>query len=258
MTTFPCIHGLFLGGTLLAMAAGLASGCAENFVVPTVLGQVREVPIERGDPADTGQPWTVGKLLAIPPALHHDRRSGTATREASDLLTWDVSVSEPDGRVWLAECQASSYMSMAKQGVAGYQEPTAVACDVRQHGDEAFKLELTNAGSNKGIGALEDGSGRVTLDRAQRPEDPTRVPETFLIKHDGLAVGWLKTRPRPRLFVLQDLDPMRERAVERLVMLTIALDTHAARRFRGTALLPPIWARSDSPENVVLGPPSRD
>lgn len=254
MTTLPCMRSRFLSGTLIAMAAGLSSGCAENFVVPTVLGQVREVPIERGDPDDAGEPWKVGKLLAIPPSLHRDRRNATGSREASDRLTWDLSVSEPDGRVWMAECQAASYMSVAKRDVAGYQEPTAVACDVRQHGDEAFKLELTNAGSNKGIGVLEDSSGRLTLDRAQRPEDPTRVPETFLVKHDGLAIAWLKTRPRPRLFVLKDLDPMRERAVERLAILTIALDTHAARRFHGTALLPPTWARGESPDNVVLGP----
>jgi hypothetical protein len=238
---------------LFLSCLGLLPACSSALVTPPILGQVREVPVERGDPQDEGDPWRVGHLLAIPPSLHHDRHGPSGGLEASDRLTWDLSVSEPDGRNWMAECLASSYMSIGKGKVPGYREPTAVTCDVRRHGDEAFRLELTNAGSNKGIGALQDGSGRVTLDRADRPEDPGRVPDSFVVKHDGLAVGFLRTRPVPRLFVVKDLDPMRERAVERMALLTLALDAHAAKRFRGAALLPPNWARSDSPENVVMG-----
>lgn len=247
MTTILRSRVLFL------CSLGLLPACSSSVATPTILGQVREVPVERGDPQDEGDPWRVGSLLAIPPALHHDRRGPGGGVEASDRLSWDVSVSEADGRTWMAECLASSYMSMGKGTTPGYREPTAVTCDVKRHGDEAFRLELTNAGKNRGIGALADGSGRVTLDRTDRPEDPARVPDSFLIQHDGLSVGYLRTRPIPRLFVVQDLDPMRQRAVERMALLTLALDAHAARRFRGPALLPPTWARSDSPENVVMG-----
>lgn len=241
--------------TLLATA-----GCAEQVVTPAILGSVQEVPIERPNPRDSADDlanarWRVGSMRANVPIAEDQPHNVGLHNPPGVYKAWNVQAEEATKRPWTAACMASSYMSQAKVGAAiAFAEPTAVVCDVAQHGDEAFHLELTNAGPDRGIGRLHDPSGVVTIDRAERPWELTRVPDSFLLRHDGVAVAWLRTRPAPRLFVVPGLDRYRQTAIERAAMLTLALDTHAARQFRGTALQPALWARSDTPQSIAIAP----
>lgn len=230
----------------------LALGCAETVATPAPHGASHEVPIARCDPHHPADAWQIGDLIAIPPEATAQTLRARAGGEGQSRLSWEIEAREADGRAWSAQCRAGSYLSVQHHDrTAVYSEPTAVACDLGQAGDEAFHLELTAAGADEGIGELHDRTGIVRIDRLDLAEEPGSVPQAFVLRHDGAAVAWLRTRPTAKLMVLRDLDAPRQQAVQRAALLILALDTHAAARLEGRVRLAPAWARSFAAERMV-------
>ena len=246
-------HAVLMSLSLLLPAP--LTGCAEILALPPVVGGLREVHVERPPAGDAETPWRVGAITALPPTPLDEVQPGRGDESASVVQIWDVIAAEPHGVVWQAACIASSYLTRTVAGhVATYRNPTAVVCDLRRHADEGFRFELTRSGSTYGVGRTRDTGGSVvTFDRAEGPADGMEVPTEFFLRIEGRSVGWLRTRPTPRLFVLRDLDPQRQRAVERATLLALALDVRAARWLTGAAQLPAPWARSNRPNRVATG-----
>lgn len=230
----------------------LVLGCTETVATPPPQATSLEIPISRCDPREPVDAWQVGSLIAIPPEAMVLAKRGRGGNEGQSKLAWDIEAREADGSEWSARCQAGSYLSVLhRDRTAVYREPTAVACDVEQSGDEAFHLELTTDGADEGIGELRDRTGIVRIDRLDLADEPGTVPKAFVLRHDGEAVAWLRTRPTAKLMVVRDLDTPRQQAVARAALLILALDTHAAARLEGQVRLAPTWARSYVPERLV-------
>lgn len=236
-------------------------GCSAAAQAPPDPGDVREVQVSTGARGDGPGLWRIGATFASTPRATFegagDEQDLMACRETTAGLTWSLVAREADGLAWRALCRGSAYQAVERPDGCGARlvQPTAVECRLEGLAAAAqpqgFRLELTNLGPDAGIGRLVDAAGTVDVDRMAAPEDAADVPDRFVLRHAGIAIGWLETRPTPRLLVRRDLAPGHAQAAERAALLALALDAHAARRLRGTVAWPAAWARSAAPHGVA-------
>lgn len=247
----------------------LSTACASAPLWPHPQPNMREVPIQGPDVWNPNADWQIGALkLQI---LRQDSvdllGGGRCTTQVCHRVYgqfWRVRLVDPGARPLETTCVGHSYMELAQipgrpdEFVA--RQPTALDCHPETkdntRGEAILRLEMTNAGTNPTVGGWREDAGLVDVERAERPNSPDVVPTRYQLRLDGQIVAWLAVGNHPRLLVNRALHGADEQTVLHAAAMALLLGRQAPEEFRGMSAYPPSWARSPSPDSLLIPPTS--